>query len=152
MSINTSKWHVFFVTKMYRPQELKERCMYGLVQKNLSCNLTCYNVQYVCIVFDWGNFYAERNFSFFRTYIFDPYLYCAIPDLCSLFTSAYLLQFKLKQLADAQPWFLCYDLIQLYGLSWSQYGASTKLMLYGVMKNSGLVLHSCFSLKLLYLI
>lgn len=51
---------------MYRPQELKERCMYGLVQsKNLSCNLTCYNVQYVCIVSDWGNFYAERNFCFF---------------------------------------------------------------------------------------
>lgn len=33
LSIDTSKWHVFFVTKMYRPQELKERRMYGLVQK-----------------------------------------------------------------------------------------------------------------------
>lgn len=33
MSIDTSKWHVFFVTKMYRPQELKDGCMYGFVQK-----------------------------------------------------------------------------------------------------------------------
>ena len=33
MSIDSSKWHVFFVTEMYRPQELKERCMYGLVQR-----------------------------------------------------------------------------------------------------------------------
>lgn len=63
MSIDSSKWHVFFVTKMYRQQDQKERCMYGLVQKeNLSCNLSCYNVQYVCIVFNWGTFMQKECF------------------------------------------------------------------------------------------
>lgn len=37
-------------------------------------------------------------------------------------------------------------------LGGGQSGALTKPMFYGVMKNSGLVLHSCFSLKLLVVV
>lgn len=47
---------------------------------NLSCNLTCYNVQYVCIVFDGGTFMQNETLVV-RIYIFDPSLFlCAIPD------------------------------------------------------------------------
>lgn len=65
---------------------------------NLNCNLTCYNVQYVCIVFNWGNLFCSQ-FLGFHTCIFELYLYCAILDLCFLLISALLLQVKLKQLA-----------------------------------------------------
>ncbi len=65
MSIGPSKWHVFFVTKMYRPRAKRKMYVWTCTKDDLSCNLTCYNVQYVCIVFDWGNFYAERNLCFF---------------------------------------------------------------------------------------
>lgn len=148
------KMACIFCNQMYRSQELKDRCMYVWIctKGNLSCNLTCYNVQYVCIVFDWGNFYAEWNICFSHLHFW------SLPFLCHprsflYVNSAFLSLLKLKQLAHVQPCSLCYDSIQLYGSSWwSRYGASTKLKLYGVMKPSGLVLHSCFSLKSLYLI
>lgn len=81
MFIDISKWHVFFVTKMYRPEELKRKMyLWTCTKENLSCNLTCYNVQYVCIVFDWGNFYAEWDLLFFCcTYISDPVLLLCHP-------------------------------------------------------------------------
>lgn len=122
----------------------------------MSCNLTCYNVQYVCIVFDWGNFYAERHlFSLFSTPTFLIQTF-TVPSqifaVCSCLPPCR--SFMLQQLADVQPCFLCYGLIQPCCSSWlrSQNGVSTKLIRYGVMEK----LRPCFtlpfqSIKLLYL-
>ncbi len=33
-------------------------------KENLSCNLSCYNVQYVCIVFNWGTFMQKETFVY----------------------------------------------------------------------------------------
>lgn len=91
MSIDPSKWHVFFVTKMYRPRAKRKMYVWTCTKENLSCNLTCYNVQYVCIVFDWGNFYAESNLCFFaptfmiRTLPSQVFAVCSLqPLVCSL--------------------------------------------------------------------
>lgn len=72
-------------------------------KENPSCNLTCYNVQYVCIVLDWGTF-MKNELLFFRTYISDPYLYCAISDLHSVLFSLRIAE-ESQQLADVQPCF-----------------------------------------------
>lgn len=121
-------------------------------KETLRCNLTCYNVQYNCIAFDLGNFYAETNFQLLHLHFWSSPLMCHPRPL---FTSASLLQFNLQNTWQmCSHAVLCYDLIQLYVSSWwrSQYGASTELMFNWVMKTSGFVLVSCFSLKLLYLV
>lgn len=62
-----------------------ERKMYvwTCTKENLSCNLPCYNVQYVCIVFDWGNFYAERNLCWFFLLFFLRLHFWSTPLLCN---------------------------------------------------------------------
>lgn len=116
-------------------------------KENLSCNLTCYNVQNVCIVFDWGNFYAERNIWFICTHISDLYLYCVIPDLCSLRPPGRCLKCKTTGRCAALLSVLWFDsAVWLIVVE-----VTTKLMFYGVMTYSGLV-HSCFSLKLPYIV
>ena len=132
----------------------REMYVWTCTKENLSCNLTCYNVQYVCIVFDWGNFYAERKFCFFAPTFLIPTV--TVPSqivaVCSLQPPCCILSWNNWQMCSlavcAMIWFSCVA----RGGEGSQCDALTKLKLYGVVKNSGLVLHSCFSLKLLYLI
>lgn len=90
----------------------------------------------------WGTFMQKEIFSFFWS--------CAVPcqtfAVCSLRPPCCSLSWNI--------WQMCSRAVQPCGSSWwrSQHGASTQLKLYGAMKNSGLVLRSCFSLKLLYLV
>lgn len=53
-------------------------------KENLSCNLTCYNVQYVCIVFDWGTFMENEPFVFSHLHFWP------VPLLCHLRSSLFV--------------------------------------------------------------
>lgn len=84
-------------------------------KETLRCNLTCYNVQYNCIAFDLGNFYAETNFQVLHLHFWSSPLMCHPRPL---FTSASLSQLHLQntwQMCSHDV--LCYDLIQLYASS-----------------------------------
>lgn len=80
-------------------------------KENLSCNLSCYNVQYVCIVFNWGTFMQKECFVSSHRHFWSVLLLCHPRFLlfCSFQPPCHSFKFEITDRCVTMLSVLCFD-------------------------------------------